>query len=124
MLHRAAARYRDFLRLPDVAKMLAMALFMRLPIGTFSLSLLLHVRAQTGSFAVAGAAVGAFMGAAAITAPILGRIVDRRGPGTLLIVTGIVYSLVLALLLAAGPLDLSGAAMVIIAGVAGLFAPP
>ncbi|HYT98074.1 MAG TPA: MFS transporter [Casimicrobiaceae bacterium] len=124
MIRRAAVRYRDFLRLPDVATMLAVALVTRMPIGTLSLSMLLHVRARTGSFAVAGAAVGAFMAASAIVAPIVGRIVDRRGPRLLLIVTGTVFSLVLAVLLAAEALHLSNAAMIAIAAVAGVFTPP
>ena len=124
MLRRAADRYRDFWRLPDVAKMMSIALITRMPIGTLSLSMLLHVRARTESFAVAGAAVGAFWIATAITAPILGRIVDRRGPRALLVVTGTLFSIILALLVAAGPLKLSGTAMVITAGAAGLFSPP
>lgn len=124
MIRRAADRYREFLRLPDVAKMLAIALVIRMPIGTLSLSMLLHVRARTESFAVAGAAVGAFWIATAITAPILGRIVDRRGPFALLIVTGTMSSLILAVLVAAAPLELSGAAMVTTAAAAGLFTPP
>jgi len=124
MIRSAADRYRDFLRLPDVAKMLAMALLTRMPIGTLSLSMLLHVRARTQSFAIAGGAVGAFWIATAVTAPILGRIVDRHGPRNLLIVTGTTFSIVLALLVAAEPLGLSGTAMVITAGVAGLFTPP
>jgi len=124
MIRSAARRYRDFLRLPDVAKLLAIALVTRMPIGTLSLSMLLHVRARTDSFAVAGAAVGAFWIATAITAPILGRIVDRRGARTLLVVTGTLFSLILAVLLAANQLDLSGPEMVITAGAAGLFTPP
>src|SRR5438046_2419189 len=118
MIRRAAVRYRDFLRLPDVATMLAIALVTRMPIGTLSLSMLLHVRARTGSFAVAGAAVGAFMAASAIVAPIVGRIVDRRGPRLLLVVTGTVFSLVLAVLLDAEALHLSNAAVIAIAAVA------
>ena len=34
MLSGAAARYGDFLRRPDVARMLALALVSRMPIGT------------------------------------------------------------------------------------------
>ena len=124
MIRRAAIRYRDFLRLPDVATMLVVALVTRMPIGTLSLSMLLHVRARAGSFAVAGAAVGAFMAAAAIVAPGVGRVVDRRGPRSILIVTGIVFSLTLAVLLAAEPLQLSNAAMIAAAAVAGVFSPP
>ena len=124
MIRRAAIRYRDFLRLPDVATMLVVALVTRMPIGTLSLSMLLHVRARAGSFAVAGAAVGAFMAAAAIVAPGVGRVVDRRGPRSILVVTGIVFSLTLAVLLAAEPLQLSNAAMIAAAAVAGVFSPP
>ena len=124
MIRRAAIRYRDFLRLPDVATMLVVALVTRMPIGTLSLSLLLHVRARAGSFAVAGAAVGAFMAAAAIVAPGVGCVVDRRGSRSILIVTGIVFSLTLAVLLAAEPLQLSNAAMIAAAAVAGVFSPP
>src|SRR5690348_3721005 len=123
MIRGAAHRYRDFLRMPDVAKMLVLALVARMPIGTLSLSMLLHVRARTDSFAIAGAAVGAFWIATAITAPILGRIVDRQGPRALLIVVGTLFSIILAVLLAAEPLGLSGTAMVIVAAAAGLFTP-
>src|SRR5438477_11614491 len=124
MIRRAAIRYRDFLRLPDVITMLAVALITRMPIGTLSLSMLLHVRARTGSFAVAGACVGAFMAGAAIVAPIVGRIVDRRGPRLPLIVTGAVFSVLLALLVAAGPLGPSGAAMDVTSAAPGLFLTP
>src|SRR5438445_12289470 len=105
MIRSAARRYRDFLRLPDVAKLLAIALVTRLPIGTLSLSMLLHVRARTGSFAIAGGAVGAYFFATAITAPILGRIVDRRGPRMLLMVTGTLFSIILGLLVLACPFE-------------------
>src|SRR5438045_9596808 len=124
MLRRAVDRYRDFWRLPDVAKMMSIALITRMPIGTLSLSMLLHVRARTESFAVAGAAVGAFWIATAITAPILGRIVDRRGPRALLVVTGALFSIIPSLLVAAGPHNLSGSAMVITAGAARVFSTP
>ena len=50
-----------------------------MPLGTVTLGLLLHVRAITGSFAAAGAAVGAYLGASAVTAPFMGRWIDRRG---------------------------------------------
>src|SRR5205823_6880543 len=53
-----------------------------------------------------------------------GRIVDRRGPRMLLIVTGTLFSIILGLLVLADPLALSGTQMVITAGAAGLFTPP
>ena len=85
MIDAAVARYAAFLRLPDVTRMLAMAIVARMPIGTVTLALLLHVRAITGSFATAGAAVGAYLGASAVTAPFIGRWIDRRGARSALI---------------------------------------
>ena len=124
MLSTAAARYRAFLRQPDVPTLLAAALVTRLPMGTLSLSLLLHVRALTGSFATAGAAVGACLFASAVTAPLLGRIVDRHGPAPVLIATGVVCPAALALLLAARPLGLTPSALIGLAALAGAFLPP
>ena len=69
MLNAAVAQYAAFFRLPDVTRLLAMALLARMPIGTITLGMLLHVRALTGSFAVAGAAVGSYLGASAVAAP-------------------------------------------------------
>ena len=124
MLSQAAARYRTFLREPDVRLLLATALVTRLPVGMLALSLLLHVRALTGSFATAGATVGLYLGASAVMAPILGRVVDRRGPAPVLIATGLLCPAALAVLLAAQPLDLSSQAMMAVAVIAGAFLPP
>jgi len=60
----------------------------------------------------------------AVTAPIVGRLVDRIGPRGPLIVNGIVSPLALAVLLLARPLHLAPLPMYIAAAVAGAFAPP
>jgi predicted MFS family arabinose efflux permease len=124
MLSAALERYRDFAREPDVARMVAMAVLSRMPIGMVSLSLLLFVRELKGSFAIAGACVGAYMAAAAALSPAIGRIVDRRGPRVPLIVTGIVCPLALLVVLAARRLDLDTTALIATVAVAGAFAPP
>ena len=124
MLAEAAARYGAFFRLPDVTRMLAMAVLARMPLGTVTLALLLHVRALTGSFATAGVSVGCYLGASAITAPVIGRWIDRRGVRGALIVTGSVCPAALLMLWLAGPLELSRAMLWLIAAVAGAFAPP
>ena len=124
MLAQAAARYRTFLREPDIVPLLVTSFLTRLPLGTLSLSLLLHVRSLTGSFATAGAAVGAYLLLAAITAPLLGRIIDRRGPALVLAVTGAACPLALCVVLAAAPLALAPATTIGAAGLAGAFAPP
>ena len=109
MLGTAGAHYAAFFRMPDVARLLAMAVVARMPIGTVTLGMLLHVRALTGSFAVAGATVGSYLAASAVTAPIVGRFIDRRGPHLALAVTGIVSPSALFVLWIAKPLGLSPA---------------
>lgn len=124
MLTGLLSGYRGFFALPDVARMVAMAMLARMPLGTQGLALLLHVRALTGSFATAGSAVGAYLAASAVTAPIVGRIVDRIGPRAPLLVTGTVCPLALIVLLSARPLRLTAPQILLAAGVAGAFAPP
>jgi MFS family permease len=117
-------RYAALLAEPGVARFVALSLAMRMPIGTVGLSILLHLRDLTGSIAFAGSVVGTQMVAAAVTAPLQGRIADRDGPRRLLIVTGIVCPLALLLILFARPLALSQAAIVAAAIVVGAFSPP
>lgn len=124
MLRAAAARYASFFRLPDVTRLLAMAVLARMPLGTVTLALLLHVQALTGSFAVAGAAVGAYLGASAVTAPLVGRWIDRRGPRVALLATGVACPAALLVIWLAGPLALSPFMIALICAVAGAFSPP
>src|SRR6478752_2854080 len=124
MIDAAVARYAAFFRLPDVTRMLVMAIVARMPIGTVTLALLLHVRALTGSFAAAGAAVGAYLGASAATSPFIGRWIDRRGARNALITMGIASPCALLVLWTAGPLSLSTSALWFVAALAGATAPP
>src|SRR5271166_625181 len=116
--------YATFFRLPGVPRLLAIALVARMPVGMMSLSLLMHLRELSGSFAFAGSIVGTYFIAMAGSAPIQGRLADRRGPGGLLVVTGLVQPLALGMLLFAGQLHLSLKAIAPLAAVAGMFAPP
>jgi MFS family permease len=124
MLRAAVAEYAAFFRLPDVARLFAMAIVARMPIGTVTLSMLLHVRALTDSFAVAGLMVGTYLGSAAATAPIIGRWIDRRGARGALLVTGVVCPAALLVLWLAQPLALPRSALYVAAAIAGAFAPP
>jgi MFS family permease len=124
MLRAAVAEYRTFFRLPDVARLFAMAVIARMPIGTVTLSMLLHVRALSGSFATAGLTVGTYLGAAAATAPIVGRWIDRRGARGALLVTGVVSPLALFVLWLAQPIALPRVGLFVFAAIAGAFAPP
>jgi len=54
MLDDILGRYRSFLGLPDVVRLLVTALITRLPIASLTLAMLMHVRTLTGSFTEAG----------------------------------------------------------------------
>ncbi|MDO8189221.1 MFS transporter [Conexibacter sp. JD483] len=77
--------YRVLLRPPGTARLIVSLLIGRIPIGIFSLAIVLLVRAETGSFAQAGAASAAWAIGAGVLAPVQGRLVDRFGQPAVLI---------------------------------------
>lgn len=77
--------YLVLLRPPGIPRVVASVLIGRIPIGIFSLAIVLLVRQQTGSFAQAGAASAAWAIGAGILAPLQGRLVDRFGQPTVLV---------------------------------------
>jgi MFS family permease len=123
-MRRLLTHYAVFLRLPDVARLLAAAFIARMPVGMMSLALLMHLRQVSDSFAFAGGIVGTYLVAMACTAPVAGRVVDRHGPRGVLIATGIVQPLALGLLLFARALHLPLTALPALAALSGAFAPP
>jgi MFS family permease len=52
----------------------------RLPFGMTGVALVIFVHARTGSFGIAGLVTGFYTLAFALAGPLLGRLVDRRGP--------------------------------------------
>jgi MFS family permease len=85
------------LRLPGALPAFAAAALLRLSYASVVLSLLLVVQAATGSFAVAGAAVGAYA-LPSLLAPYKSRLVDRAGVRRTLTCLGLGYAAVLALI--------------------------
>ena len=124
MLSGIFARYGALLRTPGLGATFALTWFARLPVATVTLAMLFHVRELTGSFATAGAATGAYLVAGALTAPAIGRFIDRNGPRLALAATGIVCPLGLFAILAARPLGLGAPAIWALAALAGAFMPP
>ena len=123
-MRRFLTHYAAFFRHPDVPRLLAMVLVMRMPVGMMSLAMLMHLRELSGSFAFAGGMVGTYLVAMAASAPVQGRVIDRYGPRGALLVTGVVQPLLLGLLLLAQPLHLALAAIAPLAALAGAFVPP
>ena len=117
-------RYAVFFDVPGVVRFVVVSFLARLPIGTLGLSTLLYVRDQTGSIAFAGTVVGSQLIASAIAAPVLGRLIDTRGPRPVLLLTGIVPGLSILLVFFAGQLALPRSAVLAACVVTGAFIPP
>src|SRR6478672_8559798 len=88
-MNRIARKYVEFVRQPDVGRLLVVALLSRMPIGMIGFSMLMFLRDALGDFALAGSAVGITFISMAVAAPIQGRLIDRLGPKPLLMVTGV-----------------------------------
>ncbi|MGZ4170930.1 MAG: MFS transporter [Solirubrobacteraceae bacterium] len=117
-------RYRSVLGAPGCARVFATALIGRLPQGMTSLALLLLVRSHTGSYAVAGIAVGAYAFATAAGAPVLGRLVDRFGRRRVLGPASVLQALALTALVLAAGAQVGAVALVALSVVAGALMPP
>ncbi len=89
-----------------------------------TLATLLLVRASTHSYAAAGVAVGAEAGASALSAPVLGRMIDRLGRRRVLLRCAAGYGLSLVALVTAAQLHAGALALVALAFLAGALLPP
>ncbi len=123
-MDRFLRKYVEFVRQPDVARLLLVALLTRMPVGMVGFAMVMFLREALGDFALAGAAVGINFISMAAVAPIVGRIVDRRGPRPALLVTGIVQPLALVAILVSARLGLPFAVIAVCAALAGMFASP
>ena len=115
--------YARILRSPHMAPLFAAALLARLPIAINGLATVLFLRAETGSFATAGAAAGGLALGAGIGAPISARLVDAFGKGVLLALAAAHAAGVVALIVL-GYGHAPAAALVGVAIVAGVAQPP
>jgi len=116
--------YRALWALPGVRLVFTAATFARLSYATLVLSLLLAVQSATGSYAVAGTALGVY-GITSFTMPAKARLLDTRGPRRILPLLSTLLALALTVLAVAAssgvtsePVYFAGAAA------AGFVAPP
>ena len=110
--------------MPHVPALVVGSLLGRLPYGMSSLSLVLFLVAQTGSFAAAGAVAAAGAMAAALGAPLLGRVIDRRGQTAVLLVAVAVHTVGLLAIVAVGRADAPVPVLAVLAAVSGAATPP
>ena len=108
---------------PGARALLASSIVARLPLAMFSIALLVHAQHITGSFAVAGVVGAAYAIASAVSAPLLGGLVDRCGQTAVLVSGATITALALS---AAGvlPSGAPPALLVALAAAAGLTMPP
>lgn len=117
-----AAGYLEILRARHAARLLVGTLVGRLPNATGAIAILLFVRAEGGSYSLAGALAGVYGVANAVGQPVLGRLVDLRGQPRVQLPAAVLSGLAMAVFAFSGigSLPLAYAA---VAG-AGLFTPP
>lgn len=118
------ARYRVLVSVSGFSRLLITSVLARLPLGMFSLAILLFVRQQTGSFLVAGVTVGAFTLSGAIISPLHGARVDRIGQWRVLLPCAIVQGALLLALVLAVRAHLPAVSFIGVAALAGSALPP
>jgi MFS family permease len=117
-------RYGAVLARPHMAPLFAAAFVGRLPVGMYSLAAVIFLSRQTGSFAVAGAATGAFAISSGLSAPFLGRLIDRVGQAPVLGACAIGFPASVAALIAVANATGDTVPVLACAVVSGLAFPP
>jgi MFS family permease len=117
-----AAGYLEILRAKHAARLLAGTLVGRLPNATAAIAIVLFVRAEGGSYSLAGALAAVYGVANAVGQPVLGRLVDLHGQPRVQLPAAVLSALATAVFAFAG-LDLLPLAYAAVAA-AGLFTPP
>ena len=118
------AAYRHLLSASGVGATFAASLLGRLPIGITGLAILLLVQSATGSFASGGAATASYIAGLALIAPGVGRLIDRRGPRSVLAVCCVLFPTILVALVYCAELPTAGVLIPALALAAGGTFPP
>ncbi|GHD96186.1 MFS transporter [Streptomyces naganishii] len=116
------AGYLEILRARHAARLLAGTLVGRLPNATAAISIVLFVRAEGGTYSLAGALAAVYGVANAVGQPVLGRLVDLYGQPRVQLPAALAAALAMTVfaLTGTGPRALACAAV----AAAGLFTPP
>ncbi|MEV0978271.1 MFS transporter [Streptomyces sp. NPDC049915] len=117
-----AAGYLEILRARHAARLLVGTLVGRLPNATAAIAIVLFVRAEGGSYSLAGALAAVYGVANAVGQPVLGRLVDLYGQPRIQLPAAIAAALAMTVFAAVGitPAPLAYAAV----AASGLCTPP
>ncbi|MGQ4362826.1 MFS transporter [Streptomyces sp. SAS_272] len=117
-----AAGYLEILRAKHAARLLVGTLVGRLPNATAAIAIVLFVRAQGGSYSLAGALAAVYGVANAVGQPLLGRLVDLHGQPRVQFPAALASAAAMTVFAFAGtdPLPVAYAAV----AASGLFTPP
>ncbi|MCT9081254.1 MFS transporter [Streptomyces fulvoviolaceus] len=117
-----AAGYLEILRTRHATRLLVGTLVGRLPNATAAIAILLFVRAEGGSYTLAGGLAAVYGVANAVGQPLLGRLVDLHGQPRVQLPSAVLSALAMSVFAFTGtePLPLAYAAV----AAAGLFTPP
>jgi MFS family permease len=114
---------RSLLSTPGVAGPFLASLLARLPTTSMGLLFVLYVEDLTGRFALAGLAAGAYTVGMGVSAPVIGRLVDRRGQ-TAVLGWGSVLCALILLAITALPASSPTAIIIVLALATGVTMPP
>lgn len=113
--------YGALFRAPGFLRVISSQLYARFPFGMMTLAFVMHIQYVHHSYAVAGLALGADTIGAAISGPVLGRLLSKYGTSRVLITTA---SIGAASMVGIGVLNAPPVAMIGLALVVGLTSPP
>ena len=94
-------RYADLLGRPALRAAIGASILGRLPIGITGLAVLMLIQDASQSFGRGGAVAACYVAGLASVAPVLGRVIDRVGPRSVLRFSAIAFPASLAALVAA-----------------------
>ncbi|MYV50847.1 MFS transporter [Streptomyces sp. SID2888] len=118
----AGSGYLEILRTRHAARLLAGTLVGRLPNATAAIAVVLFVRAEGGSYSLAGVLAAVYGVANAVGQPLLGRLVDLYGQPRVQLPAALVSAFAMAVFALTGVEAFAGACVAVVA--AGLFTPP
>ncbi len=113
--------YGAIFRSPGFLRVISSQLFARFPFGMMTLAFVMHIQFVHHSYAIAGLALGADTIGAAISGPVLSRLLGKFGTTRVLLTSA---SIGAAAMVGIGVLNASPLAMILMALVVGLTSPP